>query len=151
MRITQNTVEVFHKGRRVASHLRSYQKGGFTTLKEHMPKAHQKYAEWTPQRLIRWAAKTGTATAELVETILASRPHPQQGFRSALGILRLAKSYGDHRLEAACKRALMIGSTSYRSVKSILKHGLDQRPLAKPVKDQPAILHTNVRGSQYYN
>jgi hypothetical protein len=65
--------------------------------------------------------------------------------------LRLAKSYGDHRLEAACKRALMIGSTSYRSVASILKHGLDQKPLAEQVKDKPAILHKNVRGSQYYN
>jgi transposase len=83
--------------------------------------------------------------------VLSSRPHPQQGFRTALGILRLAKSYGDDRLEAACKRAMAIGSTSYRSVASILKHGLDQKPMGEPERDKPAIVHTNVRGSQYYN
>jgi len=116
-----------------------------------MPKSHQKWADWTPDRFIRWANKIGPQTAQLIMTVISSRPHPQQGFRSALGILRLAKSYGDHRLEAACKRALMIGSSSYRSLASILKHGLDQKPLDEPLKDKPAILHTNVRGSQYYN
>ena len=100
---------------------------------------------------VRWAEKIGPQTTQLIMTVMSSRPHPQQGFRSALGILRLAKSYGDHRLEAACNRALMIGSTSYRSVASILKHGLDQRALAEQVKDKPAILHNNVRGSRYYN
>jgi transposase len=84
-------------------------------------------------------------------SVLSSRPHPQQGFRTALGILRLAKSYGDHRLEAACQRALVIGSSSYRSIASILKHGLDQKPLDQPPKDNPAIMHSNVRGSEYYN
>jgi transposase len=151
VRITNTTIECLYKNKRVASHIRSHQQGRHTTIKEHMPKSHQKMAEWTPDRFIRWAKKIGPQTVQLIMTVLSSRPHPQQGFRSALGILRLAKSYGDHRLEAACKRALMIGSTSYRSVASILKNGLDQRPLAKPVKDQPAILHTNVRGSQYYN
>ena len=101
-----------------------------------MPKSHQKMAEWTPDRFIRWAKKIGPQTVQLIMTVLSSRPHPQQGFRSALGILRLAKSYGDHRLEAACKRAMMIGSTSYRSVASILKHGLDQRALAEKAKRQ---------------
>ena len=90
-------------------------------------------------------------TTQLITSVLSSRPHPQQGFRTALGILRLAKSYEDHRLEAACKRALLIGSKSYRSVASILKHGLDQKPLNQPSKDNPAIMHTNVRGSRYYN
>ena len=151
VRITNMTIECFYKNKRVASHIRSYQQGRHTTVKEHMPKSHQKMAEWTPDRFVRWAKKIGPQTAQLIMTVLSSRPHPQQGFRSALGILRLAKSYGDHRLEAACKRALMIGSTSYRSVASILKHGLDQRPLAEQVKDKPAILHNNVRGSQYYN
>jgi transposase len=151
VRITNTTVECFYKNRRVASHIRSFQQGRHTTVKEHMPKSHQKMAEWTPDRFIRWAKKIGPQTVQLIMTVLSSRPHPQQGFRSALGILRLAKSYGDHRLEAACKRAMMIGSTSYRSVASILKHGLDQRPLAEQAKDKPAILHKNVRGSQYYN
>jgi transposase len=151
VRITNTIIECFYKNRRVASHIRSHQQAHHTTVKEHMPKSHQKMAEWTPDRFVRWAKKIGPQTAQLIMTVLSSRPHPQQGFRSALGILRLSKSYGDHRLEAACKRALMIGSTSYRSVASILKHGLDQRPLAEQVKDKPAILHKNVRGSQYYN
>ena len=151
VRITSRTVECLYKNQRVASHVRSYQPGRHTTVKAHMPKAHQKMAEWTPDRFIRWAEKIGPQTVQLIMTVLSSRPHPQQGFRSALGILRLAKSYGDHRLEAACQRARMIGSTSYRSVSSILKHGLDQKPLAESSHDIPAINHTNVRGSQYYN
>jgi len=93
IRTTRTTVEAFLKSKRVASHIRSYQKGGYTTLKEHMPKSHQKYLEWTPQRLIRWASKTGPSTAQLVETILSLRSHPQQGFRSCLGIMRLGKTY----------------------------------------------------------
>jgi transposase len=151
VRITINTIEVFYKGRRVASHRRSYRKGGFTTLKENMPKRHQKYAEWTPDRLIRWAAKTGSATAKLIEAVLASRPHPQQGFRSSLGILRLGKQYGQQRLKAACGRALAIGSLSFKSVQAILKTGLDTRPLPTAPLEPPAIQHENIRGPNYYH
>ncbi len=150
VRSTHSTVEVFFKGKRVASHRRNPKKGGFSTLKEHMPKSHQEYAEWTPDRLIRWARKTGEHTERLVEQILASRPHPQQGFRACLGILRLSKPYGQDRLEAACKRALHINSLSYKSLESILKNGLDQKPLPQKQPDAPAIEHTNVRGPQYY-
>ena len=96
-----------------------------------MPTAHQHYAEWTPQRLIQWAATSGGATARVVETILASRPHPQQGFRSCLGIMRLGKSYGAERLEAACRRALQIGACSYKSLESMLKQGLDHQPVPR--------------------
>ena len=151
VRITTTTIECFYKNNRVASHIRSFHKGRHTTVKAHMPKSHQKMADWTPDRFIRWAEKIGPQTTQLITSVLSSRPHPQQGFRTALGILRLAKSYEDHRLEAACKRALLIGSKNYRSVASILKHGLDQKPLNQPSKDNPAIMHTNVRGSQYYN
>ena len=150
VRSTQSTVEVFFNGKRVASHKRSAHKGRFTTQREHMPKSHRAYAEWTPQRLIRWAAKTGEHTATLIERILESRPHPQQGFRPCLGIMRLAKRYGDDRCEAACKRALHIQSYSYKSVESILKHGLDQQPLPQPPSKQPAIEHHNLRGANYY-
>ena len=101
--LSAQVVELFHKGKRVASHRRSPLKGRHSTVAAHMPTAHQHYAEWTPQRLIHWAAHSGAATAQVVETILASRPHPQQGFRSCLGIMRLGKSYGDERLEAACQ------------------------------------------------
>ena len=151
VRITQRTIECFYKNKRVASHIRSYQKGRHTTVKEHMPKSHQKWAQWTPDRFIRWAGKIGPHTQTLIETILNSRAHPQQGFRSCLGILRLAKSYGNQRLEAACRRAVSIGGTSYRSVESILKHNLDQKPLAQEQAAEPCIEHTNIRGSQYYH
>lgn len=151
VRLTLNTVEVFHRGRRVASHRRSSLKGRHTTLPEHMPKAHRHYAEWTPQRLVRWAAQTGPATAALVEAILAARRHPEQGFRACLGILRLGKGYGAERLEAACERALAIGAPSFRSVPSILRHGLDRRPLPAEDSPTPALVHDNVRGPDYYH
>lgn len=150
VRFTTNTVEIFHKGRRIASHPRYPKRIRHSTLKEHMPKAHQSYAEWTPRRLIRWAAKTGPSTAQLIETILASRPHPQQGFRSCLGIMRLGKDYGEKRLEGACARALAIGGLSFKSVKAILKTGLDQQPLQKDQQDPQPIEHINIRGAQYY-
>jgi transposase len=124
VRLSAQVVEIFHKGTRVASHPRSRLKGRHSTIAAHMPRAHRAYAEWTPQRLVRWAMTTGEATARVVETILASRRHPQQGFRSCLGIMRLGKSYGATRLEAACRRALMLGACSYKSLESILKQGL---------------------------
>jgi transposase len=150
IRFTQHTIEAFFRSRRVASHIRSYRKGGFTTLKEHMPKAHQQYLEWTPQRLIRWAAETGPLTSRLVEAILGARIHPQQGFRNCLGILRLSKAYGADRLEKASGRALTLGGLGYRTVESILKNGLDRRPLPMVVPSAPVVEHDNLRGSQYY-
>ena len=149
-RVTAAAVEVLHKGRRVASHARSGRRGGHTTVPEHMPQAHRAYAEWTPRRLVRWARKTGPSTAALIERVLASRAHPQQGFRSCLGIMRLGRHYGDKRLEAACRRALAIGTHAYKSVASILKNGLDRKPLPA-ASDTPAIEHGNVRGPDYYH
>jgi len=151
LRITQRTIECFYNNKRVASHIRSHQRGRHTTVREHMPKTHQKWADWTPQRFIRWAEKIGPHTADLIRAILSSRLHPQQGFRSSLGILRLAKDYGDQRLEAACHRALAIGGTSYKSVASILKHNLDQRALPDQSAEDPSISHKNIRGARYYN
>jgi transposase len=150
-RLTTHTVELFHNGKRVASHRRSPHKGRHTTVADHMPKAHRHYAQWTPQRLIRWAEKTGSATAQVVEAILASRPHPQQGFRSCLGIMRLGKRYGDQRLEAACQRAMHIGACSYKSIESILKHDLDRQPVAGQTETALCdVHHDNVRGPNYY-
>jgi len=151
LRSTAETVECFHRDQRVASHRRSRDKGRHTTIREHMPKAHQEYLDWTPKRLVQWAAKTGGATEGVVEAILASRPHPQQGFRSCLGLLRLGKSYSPERLEAACHRALAIGSASYKSVQSILKNDLDSQPLPAPeTPEAPPIEHPNIRGTLYY-
>jgi len=152
IRFTSKTVEIFRKGKRQASHMRSYVKGKHTTIKEHMPKSHQRHLEWTPSRIVSWAEKTGKATAELVAAIMESRPHPEQGFRSCLGIMRLCKEYGDERLEAACQRALFIKALSYKSVMSILKTGLDKQPLPKkPEQQKLPIDHQNIRGSDYYH
>jgi len=150
LRATAQTVEVLHGSRRVAAHRRDRRRGHHTTLNEHMPKSHQAYLEWTPRRLVQWAAKTGGSTAKLVDTILLSRAHPQQGFRSCLGVMRLGKKYGSDRLEAACHRALSIGGPSYKSVVSILKTGLDQEPLSEPAETTSPIEHSNVRGASYY-
>lgn len=151
VRLTAHCVECFVKGKRVSSHRRSSLPGQHSTHTAHMPKAHQQYAEWTPKRVIRWAEKTGTATSHVVSTILASRAHPQQGFRSCLGILRLGKIYGEARLEAACAHAHALTAYTYRSVESILRHGLDQRPLPTADVSPPAILHENIRGPHYYH
>ena len=150
-RYTERTVELFHKGQRVASHLRSALKGRHTTVPEHMPPAHRQYAEWTPERLVRWAEQIGPQTARVIQRILDSRPHPQQSFRASLGILRLAKGFGEARLEAACARALRIGACSYKSIESILRQGLDHHnPPAQQALDL-GIDHANIRGAEYYH
>ena len=149
-RITQNIVEVFYKGKRVASHRYDPSKR-YSTLPEHMPEPHKKYAEWTPQRIINWASKTGEATAKTVNAVMESRTHPQQGFRSCLGILSLGKEYTQERLEAACSRAMAIGSPSYKSIQAILKKGLDRLPVQKEEPRQSSFIkHSNIRGPQYY-
>jgi transposase len=150
VRASVQTVEIFHRGQRVAAHRRSDVRGRHTTDAAHMPKAHQRHLEWTPSRLIDWARTIGPQTAALVEAILADRPHPEQGYRSCLGILRLAKRYGATRLEAACARAGTVAARSYRHVDSILKHGLDQVPLAPVAPAARLLVHEHVRGPQYY-
>ena len=149
-RLTADVVEILHRRVRVASHRRSPMKGGFTTLAEHMPSAHRAHAEWTPSRILTWAGKVGASTRELCDAILADRPHPEQGFRSCLGILRLGKRYGDVRLEAACGRALRVRARSYRHVESILKNGLD-RVVATEEQTSLPLTHENVRGRDYYH
>jgi transposase len=152
VRLTAMTVEIFHRGQRVAVHLRSAARGQHTTLPAHMPKAHQQHREWSPSRLIAWAETVGPQTAALVAAILASRPHPVQGYRSCLGILRLARRDGAVRLEAACARALAVGARSYRHVDAILKHGLDRCPLpdAGPAPTARPLVHDQLRGPAYY-
>jgi transposase len=124
-----------------------------TTVEEHMPSAHRRHASWTLERIRRDATANGPNTEILIDRILRNRPHPEQGFRSCIGILRLAKSHGEGRLEAACERALEIGAQSYSSLASILKNNLDRRKTAKssePTTDRPAIAHGNIRGPQYF-
>ena len=150
LRLSATTLEVFQRGTRIWVHRRSH-RPGYTTVAEHMPHAHRAHLEWSPSRLIRWGATVGPQTAALVEQILASRPHPEQGYRSCLGLLRLAKQYGPERVEAASARAVLVGARSYRHVEAMLKHGLDRVPL-EPDDSTPSTrrVHDNVRGPAYY-
>ena len=149
-RITDTSIEVFHGGQRVAAHARSATKRRHTTTPEHMPSAHRRYASWTPARMQSFAAQIGPGTAALVETIMRTKPHPEQGFRACLGILQLAKIYGDTRLEAACQRAMTIGARTYGSIASILKTGLD-RAFDDPAPEAAPLQHANIRGRGYYH
>jgi transposase len=149
---TAQMVEIYLHGKRIASHVRSHVRGKHTTNPVHMPKAHQKHLEWSPSRLVRWGERIGPETGKLVEAILAERPHPEQGYRSCLGILRLSREYGPERLEAACRRALAVRSRTYRDVASILKTGLDRvPPVTAPAAECTPLLHENLRGPEYYH
>jgi transposase len=154
VRVTDSTVECFFKGGRVAAHVRSYLKGKHTTLPEHMPSAHRKHMKWTPGRLLNWGQTIGTGTRAVVQWQLENRPHPEQGYRACLGLLNLAKTYGEQRLEAACRRALTIGSPTRKRIIAILKAKLDQHPDLIPAADTAAATasrtHSNVRGADYF-
>jgi len=149
LRVTAATLEVFFKHRRVASHCRVRAPGQHTTLVEHMPPAHQAYQEWTPERFRHWAGNIGPATSELIQVILAARQHPQQAYRSCLGVLRLSSHYSPERLEAACRRALTAGIHSYKGVKNILDAHLDAVAAEETPAEAPAA-HANIRGPDYY-
>jgi transposase len=148
--LTARTVEILHKGKRVASHVRSFAAGRHTTVLAHMPRHHREYVDWSPERLSRWAQQTGAATAAVVEQIMAARAHPVQGYRACLGILRLGKLHTPARLEAACARALALNALSYKSIKAILSHGLDSQPLPPTNVRHIPIQHAHIRGAGYY-
>jgi DNA replication protein DnaC len=151
VRLAAATVEIFLKGRRLASHRRRWGRGQFSTDPAHMPAAHRAHAEWTPSRLIAWAATTGPATAELVSAILAAKPHPEQGYRACLGLMRLSKRHGAARMEAACARARLLHAPSYRTVATILATGADRVPFgAEPAFLAALPAHANIRGSAYF-
>ena len=153
-RATHHTVELFLRGKRITSHVRSFEKYGYSTHPEHRPASHQAHLEWTPSRLINWGNTIGPHTAAVVEHVIRSKPHPEQGYRSALGLLRLSNRFGTARLEAACERAIAIRSAAYRTVKTMLKRGMESAPLPDQTHspDPAAGLGTvNVRGRQYYN
>ena len=149
--LTAETLEVLHRGVRVASHVRSYEPGKATTLTDHMPKAHQKYVGRTPSRLIEDAQQIGPCTGQLVEAILAAKRHPEMGYRSCLGILRLAKTYPAERMEAAARRCLRARAYNCQSMDSILKNQLDRLPLPGDPPAQVAVDHDNIRGADYFD
>ena len=151
VRLTGSVVEVLHKGQRVASHARSLLAGKHTTVTAHMPKSHQKHLAWTPQRLLNWGERIGPATCSIIRRQLEDKPHPEMGYRSCLGVFSLARRYGEDRLEAACARALTIGSPKRKTVQSILETGLDRHAELISVPDTPLPAHGNVRGPDYYH
>src|SRR5262249_38076609 len=132
---------------RVASHLRAHGHGHAVTIAEHRPRSHQAHLEWTPSRMVHWAQTIGPHTARLFERILADKPHPEMGYRSCLGIIRLADQYSRARVEAAAERALLTGACRYQSIKSILKNSLDVIPPSTPPPSSPPPPHDNIRGA----
>jgi transposase len=150
-RITATTVEIFFKDKRVASHFRKRGRREYSTVAAHMPAAHRAHLDWSPSRLIHWAEKTGPATAQVVTHILETRRHPEQGYRSCLGIMRLAKPHGADRLEAASARAIHLRSFSYQTIKNILASGTDRLPLDEETHSSSTPAHDNVRGPSYYD
>jgi transposase len=150
-RCTPTTVEIFQKGNRIASHVRSRGRNQTVTQNEHRPRSHQAHLEWPPSRMVNWACSIGPHTAQLFERILNDKPHPEMGYRSCLGIIRLAQNYSAPRVEAAAERALLTNSCRYQSVKSILKNSLDGVPLSPARPDSPPLRHDNLRGAQYFD
>jgi transposase len=149
-RATARTIEVFHRGKRVAAHARRYGGPRHGTQPEHMPSAHRRYAEWTPQRFQRQARDIGPNTEALIMAVMARRPHPEQGFRTCVGVLRLVRGLDAARVERVSLRAIEVGALSYASVASILKHRLDQKA-APQAADGTPLLHDNIRGPRYYH
>lgn len=150
VRLTLHTLECFHDGVRVASHIRSFIKGKHTTLAEHMPPSHKAYSEWSPGRFLNWAMDIGPNTRDVIQHLLNQGAHPEQSYRSCFGLLSLAKRYGKVRLEAAAFRALAIGSPRRHSIESILKKGLEQQPLHNETNASAVIKHENIRGADHY-
>jgi transposase len=150
VRLTTTAVEILYGGQRVALHARSLRRGGFTTEPSHRPKSHQQHLEWSPDRLIRWGHSVGQSTGVLIQRILESKPHPEQGYRACLGLMRLGRLHGADRLEAACLRAERLQSYRYRTVEHILMYQQDRLPLDEPAPVRPALTHENLRGATFY-
>ena len=151
VRLSVRTVELFYRGQRVAIHARSHKRGGFTTDPAHRPKSHQRHLEWTPGRLVNWSHReVGPQCGQAVARLLESKPHPEQGYRACLGIMRLRRHYGAERLEAACRRAVLLDACSYRSIKSILATAADRQPLPPAPEAAQKLMHENLRGQEYY-
>lgn len=154
VQVCDNTVSVYHHGQRIASHLRSYHKEGHTTLREHMPEAHQSVHDWSDDRFLKWANNIGTETREIVHILLHKKRHPEQNYRAVLALLSNAKKYSNERLNNACGRALLINSPTRSSIESILKQGLDKVAIETDEMTQEELAldtHENVRGEDYYH
>ena len=150
-RIDDRTLEIFHKGKRIASHARAPNRRGHTTIADHMPSAHRRYGKWTPAAVIAAGERIGPSTAAFFQAVIDARPHPEQGFRTCLGILALAKSYGAERVDAACRRGILIKARSVASIRSILQNGLDRTFFDESFEHQQPLRHGNIRGRDYFH
>ena len=151
IKATERIIEVFLNGESIASHMRAYEVYNYITKEEHMPQNHQDMLKWTPKRIKDWANKIGTQTGLLISELIKSRAHPEQAYRSCLGILGLAREYDNNSLELACKRANHFGSLSYKKVKNILKSGLFQEDTEEAIINETVSSdHSNLRGKEYY-
>lgn len=145
---TNSAVEMYYDNQRIAWHRRNYRAHGYTTDADHMPSHHKYYAEWNPERFMKWGEQKGSYVREMVGKILMTRKHPEQAFKSCQGVLHLAGKYGAERLNAACRRAIYFGDYSYRSVLNILEKGLEK---IEEEETSPALpFHDNIRGGSYY-
>jgi transposase len=151
IRASAKTIEIFYRGKRIYSHPRSHIEHGYTTILSHMPPSHQKYIEWTPERIKNWAKRYGQSVIGLVEKIMESRKFPEQAYKSCLGIIRLENKFTAERLNLACLRALEYRAYSYHSVVNILQRGLDKQPLSNINQNKQQIHHENIRGARYYS
>ena len=152
VRVTATSVEIFHKSKRVASHYRSVRKGRATTDDSHRPASHRAHLEWTPSRIINWGKSKGGFTGDFIEKLLMSKPHPEQGYRAALGVIRLADKYGEDRLNAACEKALKLHSITYKTVQNLLKNGMESVTQENKLKQMEILTsNENVRGKEYYH
>lgn len=150
VRLTVNTIECFYNGQRIATHIRSYQKGKYTTLLEHLPPAHKKFSQWNVEYFLNWAISIGPSVNEVIKLLLSSVTYPEQNYRACFGILKGVKKYGNDRLESACKRAIDINSPKYHTILSILQKGLDKQPLPQFITATSVPKHNNIRGAGHY-
>jgi transposase len=146
---TSNEVEIYYNHDRISFHKRDYRHHTYSTISEHMPSSHQFVAEWCPDKFIKWAKDIGSPTEELIRIILQTKSHPEQGYKSCIGILSFGKKYGNNRLNSACSRAISYNSYNYMTVKNILEKGLDKHAI-KQEEQYKLPYHENIRGSQYY-
>jgi transposase len=149
-RVTAHTIEVFSKGRRVASHAKCQRPGQSSTLDQHMPQGHRHYKDWSPARITSWASRIGPGTTTFVEQLMLRKKHPELAYRASLGVIRLARLHGESRLEAACQRAIAIGAFSYKNVKLILQNNMDNLPLTEIPQQITILRHDNIRGANYF-
>jgi transposase len=149
IRASAKIIECFYKSQRIASHMRSYKRYGYTTLSEHMPKAHQEHAKYSLSYIKSWSKKIGQNTADFIDHMMKARAFPQQAYRACYGLLRLGNQYGEERLEKACAKALLIRATRYQQIESILKNKLEEAPIHQPPIIQQSA-HENIRGANYY-